>query len=91
MDLPDRKYGFPDNVALPQHPADADLHEIIDVQMSSYTDTQARDGMGTPDLDDDGVLSADVMEESLLGDEACRTDGELRMKELLRNKTESLR
>ena len=74
MDLPDTKYGFPDNVGLSQHPAVADLHEIIDVQMSSYTDTQARDGMGTPDLDDDGVLSADVMEESLLGDEACRTD-----------------
>ena len=91
MDLPDTKYGFPDNVGLPQHPADADSHEIIDVQMPSYTDTQARDGMGTPDLDDDDVLSADVMEESLLDDEACRTDGELRMKELLRNKTESLR
>jgi len=91
MDLLDTKYGFPDNVVLPQHPADADSHEIIDVHMSSYTDTQARDGMGTPDLDDDDVLSADVMEESLLDDEACRTDGELRMKELLRNKTESLR
>ena len=74
-------------MGLPQHPADADSHEIIDVHMSSYTDTQAR----TPDLDDDDVLSADVMEESLLDDEACRTDGELRMKELLRNKTESLR
>ena len=91
MDLLDTKYGFPDNVVLPQHPADADSHEIIDVHMSSYTDTQARDGMATPDIDDDDVLSADVMEESLLGDEACRTDGELRMKELLRNKTESLR
>jgi hypothetical protein len=84
----------PEDVALPQQPGepeDADSQEITDAQMSSEEDTPARDGTGNPDLDEVAVLYAHVMEGSLPAEEACRADVVLRIKELLRNKTESLK
>ena len=50
-----------------------------------------RDGMENTDLNKVALLYAHVMEGSLPAEEACQADVVLRIKELLRNKTESLK
>jgi hypothetical protein len=51
----------------------------------------ARDGTGNADLDEVAVLYEHVMDGSVPAEEACQADVLLRIKELLRNKTESIK
>ncbi|WAR03768.1 hypothetical protein MAR_010326 [Mya arenaria] len=100
LSLEARRCGSPsaseetEDVDLPQQPEgpeDSDSQEIIDVHITSDEDTLARDLMGNHDIDEVALLYAHVMDGSLPAEEACRADVLLRIKELLRNRTDFLK
>ncbi|KAJ8412509.1 hypothetical protein AAFF_G00128450 [Aldrovandia affinis] len=59
--------------------------------MSSEENTPAGAGTGNSDLDEVAVLYAQLMEGSVSAEKACNADVMLRIKELLKRKTESLK
>ncbi|KAJ8414824.1 hypothetical protein AAFF_G00023470 [Aldrovandia affinis] len=80
--------GEAEDVAPPLQPGET---EECDAQMSSEENTPAGAGTVNSDLDEVAVLDAQLMEGSVSAEKACNADVMLRIKELLKRKTESLK
>jgi hypothetical protein len=81
--------GEPDDVAVPPQPGESD--DVAVPTQPGELDDVARDGTGNTHLDEVAVLYAHVMDGSVPAEEACQADVLLRLKELLQNKSESIK